>query len=57
LLGIPLTGASVNPARSLAPAVFAGGEAVSQLWVYFAAPILGGILAAIVGKFVLNTEK
>jgi aquaporin Z len=57
LLGIPLTGSSVNPARSLAPALFAGGEAVSQLWVYFAAPILGGIIAALVGKFVLNTEK
>ncbi|MBJ8027490.1 aquaporin [Bacillus cereus group sp. N21] len=57
LLGIPLTGTSVNPARSLAPALFAGGEAVSQLWVFIVAPILGGIVAAIVGKFVLNTEK
>ncbi|SFC65431.1 aquaporin Z [Bacillus sp. 491mf] len=57
LLGIPLTGTSVNPARSLAPALFAGGEALSQLWVFIVAPILGGIVAAIVGKFVLNTEK
>ncbi|SDY55968.1 aquaporin [Bacillus sp. 166amftsu] len=57
LLGIPLTGTSVNPARSLAPALFAGGEAVSQLWVFIIAPIVGGIVAAIVGKFVLNTEK
>lgn len=57
LLGIPLTGTSVNPARSLAPALFAGGEAVSQLWVFIVAPILGGIVAAIVGEFVLNTEK
>ncbi|MDF2085584.1 MULTISPECIES: aquaporin [Bacillus cereus group] len=57
LLGIPLTGTSVNPARSLTPALFAGGEAVSQLWVFIVAPILGGIVAAIVGKFVLNTEK
>ncbi|PFK39777.1 aquaporin [Bacillus cereus] len=57
LLGIPLTGTSVNPARSLAPALFAGGEAISQLWVFIVAPILGGIVAAIVGKFVLNTEK
>ncbi|MDM5190192.1 aquaporin [Bacillus sp. DX4.1] len=57
LLGIPLTGTSVNPARSLAPALFAGGEAVSQLWVFIAAPLLGGIIAALVGKFVLNTEK
>lgn len=57
LFGIPLTGASVNPARSLAPAVFTGGEAVSQLWVYIAAPIVGGIIAALVGKFAFNTEK
>ena len=49
LLGIPLTGTSVNPARSLAPAVFAGGEALSQLWVF--------IVAAIVGKFVFHTEQ
>ncbi|KMN44865.1 MIP/aquaporin family protein [Bacillus sp. LK2] len=57
LLGIPLTGTSVNPARSIAPAVFAGGEAISQLWVFIVAPILGGIVAAVVGKFILNTEK
>jgi aquaporin Z len=57
LLGIPLTGSSVNPARSLAPAIFAGGKAVSQLWVYLIAPIVGGIIAALVGKFVLDTEK
>ncbi|MBE7102350.1 aquaporin [Bacillus cereus] len=57
LLGIPLTGTSVNPARSIAPALFAGGEAISQLWVFIVAPILGGIVAAVVGKFILNTEK
>ncbi|MEC5240604.1 aquaporin [Bacillus mycoides] len=57
LLGIPLTGTSVNPARSIAPALFAGGEAISQLWVFIVAPIFGGIIAAVVGKFILNTEK
>ncbi|MDP7979977.1 aquaporin [Bacillus sp. WLY-B-L8] len=57
LLGIPLTGTSVNPARSIAPAIFVGGEALSQLWVFIVAPILGGIVAALVGKFILNTEK
>jgi aquaporin Z len=57
LLGISLTGTSVNPARSLAPALFAGGEAISQLWVFIIAPILGGIAAAMVGKSLLNTEK
>ncbi|MCP1163180.1 MULTISPECIES: aquaporin [Bacillus] len=57
LLGISLTGTSVNPARSFAPALFAGGEAISQLWVFIVAPILGGIAAAMVGKYLLNTEK
>ncbi|PGO97553.1 aquaporin [Bacillus cereus] len=57
LLGISLTGTSVNPARSLAPALLAGGEAISQLWVFIIAPILGGIAAAMVGKSLLNTEK
>ncbi|ENQ3080075.1 aquaporin [Bacillus cereus] len=57
LLGIPLTGTSVNPARSIAPAIFVGGEVLSQLWVFIVAPILGGIVAALVGKFILNTEK
>lgn len=57
LLGIPLTGTSVNPARSLGPAVFAGGEALSQLWVFIVAPILGGIVAAIVGKMFFQTEQ
>lgn len=57
LLGISLTGTSVNPARSFAPALFAGGEAISQLWIFIIAPILGGIAAAMVGKSLLNTEK
>ncbi|MDT1957238.1 MIP family channel protein [Carnobacterium divergens] len=56
LLGIPLTGTSVNPARSIAPAIFAGGEALSQLWVFIVGPIVGGVLAAVVGKFVLDSE-
>ena len=57
LLGIPLTGTSVNPARSLGPAIFAGGEALSQLWVFIVAPIVGGVVAAILGKFVFDTEQ
>jgi aquaporin Z len=51
LVGIPITGTSVNPARSLGPAVFVGGVALSQLWLFIVAPILGGILAAIVWKY------
>lgn len=50
LVVIPITGTSVNPARSLGPAVFAGGEALSQLWLFIVAPILGGLIAAGVWK-------
>lgn len=59
LIGIPLTGTSVNPARSLAPAVLAGGEALSQVWVFIVAPLIGGALAAVVfkGLFSGNTKK
>ncbi|MFI9327060.1 MIP family channel protein [Kitasatospora sp. NPDC052868] len=46
LVGIPLTGTSVNPARSLGPALFAGGGALSQLWLFLLAPLVGGALAA-----------
>ncbi|MBP2098996.1 MIP/aquaporin family protein [Enterococcus rivorum] len=57
LVGIPLTGTSVNPARSLAPAVLAGGTALSEVWVFIVAPIIGGLLAALVSKYLLNTEE
>jgi aquaporin Z len=50
IIGIPLTGTSVNPARSLAPAIFAGGEALAQVWVFIVAPLIGAALAAIVFK-------
>ena len=56
LLGIPLTGTSVNPARSLAPAIFLGGEALKQVWVFIVAPFIGAALAALVFKY-LNKEK
>lgn len=46
IVGIKVTGVSVNPARSIGPAIFAGGEALSQLWLFIAAPVLGGIAAA-----------
>ena len=51
LVGIPVTGASVNPARSLGPAVIVGGTALSQLWLFWVAPIIGGLLAAAVWRF------
>lgn len=51
ILGIPLTGTSVNPARSLAPAVLTGGAALSQVWVFILAPLAGAALAAVIFKF------
>ena len=48
LIGIPLTGTSVNPARSLGPALVVGGTALSQVWLFLVAPLVGGIVAAIV---------
>ncbi|MCB5912412.1 MIP family channel protein [Streptomyces pinistramenti] len=51
LVGIPLTGTSVNPARSIGPALFAGGAAITQLWLFLVAPLLGGALAAVVHRF------
>ena len=57
IIGIPLTGTSVNPARSLAPAVFAGGEALSQVWVFILAPFVGAILAALVHKYFFKVKK
>ena len=56
LIGIPLTGTSVNPARSLAPALFLGGTAISQVWVFILAPLVGAIAAAYLFKY-LNTEQ
>ncbi|MBR3325077.1 MAG: aquaporin [Clostridia bacterium] len=55
LIGIGLTGTSVNPARSLAPAVIMGGEALAQVWLFIVAPLCGSALAAVVYKF-LNKE-
>ena len=46
LVGIPITGTSVNPARSLGPAIIVGGTALGQLWLFWVAPIIGGLLAA-----------
>ena len=53
---IPITGTSVNPARSIGPALFEGGKALSQLWLFIVAPLLGGALAAGIWK-VLDTKK
>ncbi len=46
LIGIPITGTSVNPARSLGPALVVGGTALRQVWLFIVAPLLGGAIAA-----------
>jgi aquaporin Z len=51
LVGIPLTGTSVNPARSLGPAVIVAGDAIRQVWVFLVAPFVGGILGALCYSF------
>ena len=57
LLGINLTGTSVNPARSLAPAIILGGEAFKQVWVFIVSPLLGSVAAAFCFKYLNNVKK
>lgn len=57
ILGIPLTGTSVNPARSIGPAVFAGGSAISQVWVFIVGPLVGAAVAALVYRAVCKIEE
>ena len=54
IFGIYFTGTSVNPARSFGPAIFAGGDAFSNVWVFIVAPLVGGVLAALVYSFLSN---
>jgi aquaporin Z len=51
LMGVPLTGTSVNPARSIGPALFVGGAALSQIWLFIIAPLIGGIVSALLVNF------
>jgi aquaporin Z len=57
LISIPVTNTSVNPARSTGVAVFVGGWAVAQLWLFWLAPIVGGILGGVVYKFLGGTKQ
>ena len=56
LISIPVTNTSVNPARSTGVAVFVGGWAVAQLWLFWIAPMVGGILGAVVYRLIGSTE-
>jgi len=58
LVGIHFTGTSVNPARSIGPALFEGGDALNQLWVFIVGPLVGGALAACIWKIIdCNCDK
>ncbi len=57
LISIPVTNTSVNPARSLGPAIFVGGWAIEQLWLFWVAPILGALLAGMLYYQVLETPQ
>jgi aquaporin Z len=57
LISIPVTNTSVNPARSTGVAVFVGDWAVAQLWLFWVAPIIGGIIGAVIYRFLLNERS
>ena len=57
LVGIPITNLSVNPARSTGPALFVGGWALSQLWVFWLAPIAGAVIAGALGSWLHEDER
>jgi aquaporin Z len=56
LMTIPVDGTSVNPARSIGPAIFVGGWALEQLWVFILFPLIGGVLAGLVYKYVFQNK-
>jgi aquaporin Z len=57
LVGIPLDGTSVNPARSFGPALFAGGDALGQVWLFILAPLVGSVVAVIIWKVTRTTKE
>ena len=56
LVSIPVTNTSVNPARSTGPALFAGGEYIAQLWLFWIAPIIGAVIAGLLTRWMYETE-
>ena len=53
---MPVTNASVNPARSTGPALFAGGAYIGQLWLFWVAPILGAVIAGLLTRWMYEPE-
>lgn len=56
-VGIPVTGTSVNPARSIGPALFVHGAALTQLWLFVVAPVIGGVIGGVTYHFVWGAEQ
>ena len=56
LVSIPVTNTSVNPARSTGPALFAGGDHIGQLWLFWVAPIIGAVIAGLLARWMYETE-
>src|SRR5215467_10361655 len=56
LISIPVTNTSVNPARSTGPALFAGGEYIGQLWLFWVAPIIGAVIAGLLARWMYEPE-
>jgi aquaporin Z len=56
IVGIQITGTSVNPARSIGPALFVGGNALNQLWLFIVAPVIGGLLGAVIYKYLIEEK-
>jgi len=57
IVGIPVTGVSVNPARSIGPGIIVGGTATLQIWLFVVGPILGSIIAAIIWRYFVETTE
>lgn len=57
LVSIPVTNTSVNPARSIGPAIFVGGWALNQLWLFIVAPLAGGLLGAAVHRLLFSDSR
>lgn len=57
MISIPVTNTSVNPARSTSQAIFAGGDQIGQLWLFWVAPIIGGVLGALIHRYVLGDAE